>query len=107
MPAPSGGIAVRYSSYRNYSGTSPAAAHVSGAAAVLLSIKPHWTPQNVRACLIDSADRIPTLEAFCPEGRRLNMHRAVENALQIPNGLGKGAPKFNHGGSCVPRLRGL
>ncbi len=85
------------SAYRNYSGTSPAAAHVSGAAAVLLSIKPHWTPQDIRACLIASADHMPTLEAFCPEGRRLNMHRAVENALQVPNGMGKGAPSSPRG----------
>jgi subtilisin family serine protease len=72
--------------YRRYSGTSPAAAHVSGAAAVLLSINPRWTAQQIRDCLIGSADRIAKLERFCREGRRLNLHRAVEHALQNANG---------------------
>jgi subtilisin family serine protease len=70
--------------YRRYSGTSPAAAHVSGAAALLLSIKPGWTPQKIRDCLIESSDRITALQPFCPEGRRLNLRRAVERAAQIP-----------------------
>jgi subtilisin family serine protease len=73
--------------YRRYSGSSPAAAHVSGAAALLLSIKPGWSPQEIRACLIDSSDRITTLQPFCPEGRRLNLRRAVERALETENFL--------------------
>jgi subtilisin family serine protease len=68
--------------YRRYSGTSPAAAHVSGAAALLLSLKSGWTPRDLRACLIDSSDRIKALQPFCPEGRRLNLRRAVERALR-------------------------
>jgi subtilisin family serine protease len=68
--------------YRRYSGTSPAAAHVSGAAALLLSINPRWKPQQIRACLVDGADRVPALEPFCHAGRRLNLRRAVEIALQ-------------------------
>jgi subtilisin family serine protease len=68
--------------YRRYSGTSPAAAHVSGAAALLLSINPGWNPQQIRACLVDGADRVPALEPFCHAGRRLNLRRAVEIALQ-------------------------
>jgi subtilisin family serine protease len=71
--------------YRRYSGTSPAAAHVSGAAALLLSINPGWRPQEIRACLIDCSDRVTALQPFCPEGRRLNLRCAVERALQVPN----------------------
>jgi subtilisin family serine protease len=73
--------------YRRYSGTSPAAAHVSGAAALLLSIKSSWTPQEIRACLIGSSDHITALQPFCPEGRRLNLRRAVERALNSSNGI--------------------
>ena len=76
--------------YRRYSGTSPAAAHVSGAAALLLSIKPNWTPQEIRACLMEASDRITALQPFCPEGRRLNLFRAVESALLPANYLSGG-----------------
>jgi subtilisin family serine protease len=41
--------------YREYGGTSAAAAHVSGAAALLLAID-DWTPQEIRAHLVASAD---------------------------------------------------
>jgi subtilisin family serine protease len=68
--------------YRSYSGTSPAAAHVSGAAALLLALNPDWTPQKVRKCLLESAKRVTGLRPFCPEGRRLNLDRAVKMALQ-------------------------
>ena len=76
--------------YRRYSGTSPAAAHVSGAAALLLSIKPSWTPQEIRACLMESSDRITALQPFCPEGRRLNLRSAVERALLPASSLSGG-----------------
>ena len=68
--------------FHRYGGTSAAAAHVSGAAALLASIHPKWTPQEIRACLVQSADNIGALESFCPEGRRLNIRRAVERALR-------------------------
>ena len=67
--------------YRSYSGTSPAAAHASGAAALLLALNPDWTPQKVRKCLLESAKRVTGLRPFCPEGRRLNLDRAVKLAL--------------------------
>ena len=67
--------------YREYSGTSPAAAHVAGAAALLLSINPGLTPEKIRECLMESADCPPGLRPFCPEGRRVNVARAVGMAL--------------------------
>ncbi len=68
--------------YRSYSGTSPAAAHIAGAAALLLGLNSDWTPQKVRRCLLESAKRVTGLRPFCPEGRRLNLDRAVKLALQ-------------------------
>jgi subtilisin family serine protease len=68
--------------YRSYSGTSPAAAHVSGAAALLLSINPRWTPTEIRERLMDSVDDVPGLHRYCRAGGRLNLYRAVERALQ-------------------------
>jgi subtilisin family serine protease len=68
--------------YRRYSGTSPAAALVAGAAALVASINPSWTPQEIRSCLIESSDHIAALQFFCFKGRRINLCRAVERALQ-------------------------
>jgi subtilisin family serine protease len=45
--------------YQVTSGTSVAAAHVTGVAALLLAAKPKLTPAQVRASLIRSAHRIP------------------------------------------------
>jgi subtilisin family serine protease len=64
--------------YRSYSGTSAAAAHVSGAAALLLSIRPSWTAENVRGHLMETVDPIPDLRHYCRAGGRLNVGRAVK-----------------------------
>jgi subtilisin family serine protease len=45
--------------YQVTSGTSIAAAHATGVAALLLAAKPNLTPAQVRAALIKSAQRIP------------------------------------------------
>ena len=47
---------------------------------------------------------MPTLEAFCPEGRRLNLRRAVEQRFANREiGTGKCGPaKVNHGDRVVP-----
>jgi subtilisin family serine protease len=64
--------------YRSYSGTSAAAAHVSGAAALLLSIEPSWTAEKVRGHLMKTVDPIPDLRHYCRAGGRLNVGRAVK-----------------------------
>jgi subtilisin family serine protease len=66
--------------YRSYSGTSAAAAFVSGAAALLLTINSDWPPQTIREILMDSVDPDPGLRALCRAGGRLNLRRAVELA---------------------------
>jgi len=70
--------------YRRYSGTSPAAAHVSGAAALLLSIFPDWSPADIRDCLINSARKIPGLHRYCRAGGRLNLGNALGNRVYGP-----------------------
>ena len=62
--------------YRFYSGTSAAAAHITGAAALLLSID-NWTPGDLREHLVASADRIHDLRRMCRAEGRLNLGRAV------------------------------
>jgi len=72
-----------YLGYRAYSGTSAAAAQVSGAAAVLQLIKPDWKPKEIRDCLVNSVDHIPGLDHYCRARGRLNLCNAVTAALKM------------------------
>ena len=63
--------------YQVTSGTSIAAAHASGVAALLLASKPNLTPAQVRAGLIRSANRIP--------GKRNEVGAGVIDALAVIN----------------------
>jgi subtilisin family serine protease len=67
--------------YRAYTGTSPAAAHVSGAAALLRALKPGWAPADVRAHLVASAD--PVSWVTCVAHGRLNLQRAVCGPITV------------------------
>jgi thermitase len=73
--------------YRSYSGTSAAAAHVSGAAALLLSIDTGWRPDEIREHLIASADPVDDLRGICRAGGRLNLGRAVVGPFDIAASL--------------------
>jgi subtilisin family serine protease len=61
--------------YQVTSGTSIAAAHTSGVAALLLASKPNLTPGQVRASLIRAATRIP--------GKRNEVGAGVIDALAV------------------------
>ena len=71
-PAPDGG-------YQITSGTSVAAAHASGVAALLLSRNPNLTPDQVRAILTRTAHAIP--------GKRNDTGAGVLDALGAVNSL--------------------
>jgi thermitase len=71
----------RGSSYQSDSGTSMAAAHVSGVAALLLSVRPGLTTAEVEGILKATAD--PTGDAELGAGR-INAARALAAALQGP-----------------------
>jgi thermitase len=63
--------------YSLHSGTSPATAFVSAAAAIMLSFNPYFTPKEIRNRLKLSVDRSASLEGLCQYGGRLNLSRAV------------------------------
>jgi subtilisin family serine protease len=46
-----------------FNGTSMAAPHVAGSAAVLLDLHPNWTPARVKSAIVNTADRVVT-DAF-------------------------------------------
>ena len=72
---------VPRAAYASYSGTSMAAPHVSGAVAVLLSLQPELSPEQVSARVAESVDPIPALGCRSRSGGRLNLATLVETAL--------------------------
>jgi subtilisin family serine protease len=60
-----------------YDGTSAAAAFVSAAAAMILSVRADFTPKQIRDRLISSADRCDSLNGLCKANGRLNLSNAL------------------------------
>ena len=64
--------------YVKLSGTSMATPHVSGAAALLLSVNQGMTPYQIKETLMNSGD--PVAEGLCVSGKRLNVARALRSS---------------------------
>lgn len=62
--------------YHYMSGTSMAAPHVTGVAALLLSRKPNLTAAELKKAILENADDISTT---LPDGKKLNAYKAVES----------------------------
>lgn len=67
--------------YDVYSGTSMATPHVAGAATLLASNYPDITNEELRARLLDGADKVESLAGKTVTGARLNVH----NSLVLPS----------------------
>jgi subtilisin family serine protease len=63
--------------YNTYSGTSMAAPHVTGVAALLKSLSPDLSPEEIKAALLATADQRPGLAGKVASEGRLNAARAV------------------------------
>jgi thermitase len=75
------------------SGTSMAAPHVAGAAALLFSRSPNAAVADVRQALLSSVDPVPALAGRTVTGGRLNAARALGIALaQEPAAVAAAAP---------------
>ncbi|HET7416959.1 MAG TPA: S8 family serine peptidase [Solirubrobacterales bacterium] len=64
-------------------GTSMAAPHVSGAAALLFSLKPDATVTEVRDALLDSVDPVDSLAGKTTTGGRLDVAAALETLVPV------------------------
>ncbi|HET6889709.1 MAG TPA: S8 family serine peptidase, partial [Pyrinomonadaceae bacterium] len=68
--------------YSIFSGTSMATPHVTGAAALVLSVNPNISLQNLRGVLVYSGDMETVLLDKTTSGRRLNARAAVNSATE-------------------------
>jgi subtilisin family serine protease len=95
IAAPGEGIlsTIPGSSYDIFDGTSMAAPHVAGAAALVLSHRPTLTPIELRQALLLSADRHSWLNGLVATGR-LNVARALTQDVTPPTDptLASGTP---------------
>jgi hypothetical protein len=64
------------------SGTSMAAPHVSGVAALVWALNPDLTLAEVRQLILDTADILASLNGFVTTGGRLNLHEALLEAAK-------------------------
>jgi subtilisin family serine protease len=69
--------------YDHFYGTSAAAPHVSGVAALVWSRYPHLTYQHVKDRILKSVDPVPDLDGITVTGGRLNAFRALNMGARI------------------------
>ena len=65
--------------YTVYTGTSAAAPHVAGVAALIMSLNPTLTAAEVKDIILSSVDPIPAFRDISVSGGRLNAYTAVRN----------------------------
>ncbi|TDB76157.1 S8 family serine peptidase [Micromonospora sp. KC723] len=88
--------------YVDNSGTSMATPHVAGAAAILAQRHPTWSPTQIKAALMGSAVRNPTLGAFAQGAGRLDVARSVQQPVVAdPPSLSLGRQQWPHGDDPV------
>lgn len=99
IAAPGVGILSTYpGGYKSENGTSMSSPHVAGAAALLLSVNPSLSPQQVESCLVSSADSISSAR---PIGPRLNIANALSSCAGTP-GQPTATPTQTIGATATP-----
>ncbi|MFI7519960.1 S8 family serine peptidase [Micromonospora globbae] len=67
--------------YEGSTGTSMAAPHVAGAAALLAQRHPDWTPDRLKAALVGAADPVTGVDPYAVGAGRLNAARALSGPV--------------------------
>ncbi|MEY2193785.1 S8 family serine peptidase [Neobacillus sp. BF23-41] len=79
------------SGYTRLSGTSMAAPHVAGAAALLKQLKPSWKASEISSALKETAKPLASYDVLTQGAGRLDIKAAAEtNVVASPNGLNFG-----------------
>ena len=81
-------------SYAYVSGTSFAAPHVSGVAALMRAFDPGITVSEIKAHILDTVDPVPILSGLTVTGGRLNAHSALQSLTQQGGGGPPEPPVF-------------
>jgi thermitase len=96
-----------YDTYASLSGTSMAAPHVAGVAALIWARAPWASVAQVRSALLSTVDRVEALAGTSVTGGRLNARRAVEAAPAVAEPAAPAARRLPVGVECVvPRVVG-
>jgi subtilisin family serine protease len=74
---------LREGKYEYLSGTSMAAAQVSGAAALILSAEPGLSMAQLRSDILEHADKVPALEGKVEGARRLDVCAAIPGCQDL------------------------
>jgi subtilisin family serine protease len=103
--------------YGTKSGTSMAAPHVAGVAALLLDHFPSYTPAQLRTALLENVDRLPSLHCRVASGGRLNAFDALDIGVpssprpeDCPPVVQPDPPSFNLGAAikrCKRKFRAV
>ncbi|MCL2088012.1 MAG: S8 family serine peptidase [Oscillospiraceae bacterium] len=74
---------INSTGYHAMSGTSMAAPHVAGVAALIKSHYPELSTAQLKQAILEGVDEIPALNGLCVTGGRLNAKGALDKATQI------------------------
>ena len=86
-------------SYKYLSGTSMAAPFVTGLVALLKSVNPSWSAQEIKQRIISSCDPVPALRGLVRCGGRINAYKAATLGGNLPS---PGTPPANPGTPAKP-----